>query len=329
MTASAHVRPARRLSAVLPVACLLALGAAGGEPRAQAAPALPADLVALEQKMAALRFNTERLTLQLEMQTGVKLFGPASPPLVLLAVGAGEISDSPPEASFTLSDFGQTREVREIGGELYTFEPDAAKTDGGRSWVRSRAKTPVSALAVGPSGLEGELLPASGSFAPLAVLLSSATTVQETGPAIVDDQPTTEFTATIDPTKLAGWGKLLNGKSSLTRELPGTHEPPTSRLEVFLAPTGLPVRIRFMLKAARNVLTLTSDTLALEVPVEVQAPPARAVIDETRLEVLRKRERERERARLERELHKLCKRLPERRRRRCSTHLPLPPPREK
>jgi hypothetical protein len=320
-------RAARGAGALLATAALL--GASAGAAQAAATPALaggpveasaslPADLVALEQKTAALRFNTERLTLQIELQSAEGLLGPGSPSLIFLVAGKGQVSASPAEGSFTLSLFGQTSEIREVGGSLYTYEPSVAKFDGGRSWVRSKAQSPASALAVGPVGLGDGMVGAEGSFAGLLALVRAASSVQETGPAIVDDQPTVEFTATIDPRKLAGWNKLLSSGhgQGLAKELRAKHAP-TSRLELFLAANGLPMRIRFTLTANGTIATLTSDTLALEVPVDVHAPPAREVVGEARLKVLQARQRARERASVRRALRRICAKLPPKPAARC------------
>jgi hypothetical protein len=135
--------------------------------------------------------------------------------------------------------------------------------------------------------------------------------VQETGPTIVNDQPVTEFTAAVDPTKLAGWSKLLSTDGGgLTKELETKREQTTARLELFLSPAGVPVRIRFALQAAGAIATLTSDTLAFEVPVEVQAPPPREIIGDAQLKVLQKKQRERERSRFRRQLLRICRKLP-------------------
>jgi hypothetical protein len=312
----------RGSGALIGVLALLAVSGTAGQAAAPAgAPqvGLPPDLVVLEQKAAALRFNTERLTLQLELQSKEGLLGLGSPPLVLLIVGQGQVSVRPEEGSFTLSLFGQTSEVREVGGSLYTFEHSAAKIDGGRSWVRSKAESPAAAFAVGPVGLGAGVSGTEGSFAGLLALVGAATSVQETGPAIVDDQPTIEFTAAIDPTKLAGWSKLLgNGQGGgLVKGIQGKGAPATSRLELFLAASGLPVRIRFSIAVNGTTATLTSDTRALEVPVDVQVPPAREVIGASRLKVLQAREHARERARLKRTLARICRKLPSRRAAKC------------
>jgi len=272
---------------------------------------LPADLVALEQKMKALRFNTERLTLQVEIQTKGGLLGPESPGLVFLAAGSGDVSVAPDAGSFRLSLFGTTNEIRQVGGESYVYEPTVAKIDGGRSWVRSRATSPSSVLAVGPAGLGETIGGSGGSFSSLVALLSSAAGVQETGPAIVDDQPVTEFTASVDPRRVAGWSKLLVREGgALTKEPNPTGGAPTSRLELFLSPSGLPVRIRFALQAGQASVILTSDTLALEVPVTVTVPPPNEVIDQARLKVLEKRRHERQRARLRRTVRPACAKSP-------------------
>ena len=261
---------------------------------AQPAASLPADLVTLEQKMATLHFNTERQTLQVELQATETLLGSSKvPQLVFLLAGSGETRASPEEGSFELNVLGQSSEVREIGGEIYTHEPSEANLDGGRPWVRSPAKGPSSALVLGPTGLGDGLGGSAGSFSSVVELLNVTSAVQETGPAIVDDQPVIEFTATIDPIKLTGVGQLLsNGGVAESLQKRGG-SPPTSQLELFLSSAGLPVRIRFTLHASSTTVTVTSDTLALEVPVEVHAPPTGEVIGRSQLEALQKKRRRR------------------------------------
>ena len=293
------------------------LGApASAAPAAQPQAPLPPDLIALEQKMAAVHFNTERTSLQIELQTKEGLLGHGTPSLVLLLAGSGQAATSPPGASFTLSFLGQTTEVRQVDGVTYTYQPQAAKTDGGRSWVRSEKPTSSSAIGEGPTGL-GEVTGGGteGDFAKTLELLNSAQAVQESGPAIVDDQPVTEFVAQIDPTKLAGWSKLLSSPS-LAKELQSAG-PPSSRLELFISPAGIPLRTRFNLQAGGTVTGFTTDVLALEVPVDVQAPPAHEVIGEARLKTIEKQALARARVRLRRTLQRLCPKLPPKQAAKC------------
>jgi hypothetical protein len=305
-------RPLNVLARVaLPAVAAIVAGAAIGLQAPSAAPfytpaaPLPPDLVSLEQRMAALHFNTLRQTLQVELESKPGLLGPGTPPLVLLMAGTGAVSVSPEEGSFTLGFLGQTTEIREVGGETYRYDPSVARIDGGRSWVRSKATAPASSLAVGPAGL-GEGIGAShGYFSGVLGLLADASAIQEAGPAIVDDQPVTEFTAAIDPRKLGGWRRLLgSGVGTLLKEPEGGGAAPSSRLELFLSPAGLPVRIRFALETTQGTASLTSDTLALEVPVSVIAPPANEVIDDARLKAIQRRQRARERARFKRTLRR-------------------------
>jgi hypothetical protein len=254
---------------------------------AQSTPTLPPDLVALEQKMAALHFNSEQLTVQVEIASAGGLLGQGTPPLVFLAAGSGVESVAPPEGSFKLELLGQAHEVRDVGGAVYTEEPEVAKTDGGRPWVRSAGKGVTPSLGLGPAGLTGATGGgAEGTFGKLVELVNSATSIEEIGPAVVDDQPVIEFSAPIDLTKVAGWSKLLS--SGTSKALGGKVEEPTSELEIFLAANGLPVRLRISVRADGSAETFTTDTLALEVPVTVQAPPARETIGEAQLKTLQR-----------------------------------------
>jgi hypothetical protein len=82
---------------------------------------------------------------------------------------------------------------------------------------------------------------------------------------------------------------------------------------VFFAPNGLPVRVRLTLAAEGTTIAIRVDTLAINVPVNVVAPPADKTIGEAQLKRLERRRAARE---LERAL-RACRRKPGKQARLC------------
>lgn len=80
------------------------------------------------------------------------------------------------------------------------------------------------------------------------------------------------------------------------------------KLELFLAPNGLPVRARVTFVAEGTTLSIRVDTLAINVPVHVVAPPARQTIDELPLKRLERRHAARQRKRALRACRHLLRR---------------------
>lgn len=175
-------------------------------------------------------------------------------------------------------------EARVIGERGYLRTPVFARLDGGRPWVRiSRAELSEQddsfAAPTGPG--EGA---AGGLFAQLPKELELAEEVTEVGGATVDGKRTTEFAAKLN------MGKLLE---SLT-----VHEPKEVRselgnakatLDVFFEPDGLPLRTSVAIRAKAVSVTVAVDVLAVNIPVEVSAPPADETISAAQLKALEKR----------------------------------------
>ena len=63
---------------------------------------------------------------------------------------------------------------------------------------------------------------------------------------------------------------------------------------MFIAPDGLPVRIRVTLTDAGVTITVRVDTLAINVPVDVKPPPVAQTISQQRLKKLERRSAARE-----------------------------------
>jgi hypothetical protein len=272
---------------------------------AHASAAVPPDLAALEQQLATLQVNSERFSLQEELTFGDGLLGQGIP-LVLIVAGEGEASASPPQATITAGLAGiNAEQIRMIGETVYRHDRSAAGLDGGRPWVRARRK-PSEADPTDPSGILGNDTGAThGTFGKLIEELGTALSIEESGPVTVDDQRVIEFDAVLDPTpilrKLEAQGKQRGRPpgSSSPFQLPSVGGPnskpkppapaPSLKLELFLAPSGLPVRVRLTFAAQGVIVSLRVDTLAIGVPVHVVAPPARQTIGEAALKRLERR----------------------------------------
>jgi hypothetical protein len=324
------------LLATLAVCAALAVPARAA---AQAPAVIPPSLQSLEQKMAQIRFNTARVAIRF----GLGDLGPAVSGAELGTGATGldsfltsvtvAVRRSPPEsistsrseglklsAGHTLG--GSTSTERMIGKAIYTYKPSVASYDGGRPWVRSKAKpapepgsdsAKLSAVfgSLSPTFAGGSSGGSTGLFSKLIEELGEAQSIQEVGPATVDAQQVTEFTALISLAKLLS-PKQLEGitksNSSLGELLspigsPKQHEEAkqhneeaakklsetTVVLELFIAPSGLPVRTISVLGGRSEGIGVEEDILALEIPVVVHAPPARETIGEAQLSRLEKK----------------------------------------
>lgn len=283
--------------------------------------------------MAQLRFNTARLLLQYvlgelgPMGGGGELGSGAEPGRGLVIGVTGVLSFSPLEAALTetVEGFGlpggregphgkptlgeETTVTRTIGRAVYTYRPSVAGYDGGRPWVRSENPPPghggpstgLSAIfdSVNPlSGGSGSAQKGSNNlFAKLIGELNEAQSVREVGPASVDGQQTTEFTATIPLTDLLTPRQQAEiektGSSAALFTISPTVKTKLSEMtvtvELFIAPNGLPVRTISVLgdlgegPDRSEGIGSEIDLLGLEVPVHVHAPPARLTISQARL----------------------------------------------
>jgi hypothetical protein len=252
--------------------CLALAGAAaafGWTASACAAAALPPELQALEQKAQTLHIVSERFMLSFAIEE------PSGKQTTLTSIGTGRIS--PPEAQLVETVESKRLVVRVLGHDLYESVPGLARLDGGRPWVHVReselsAQTGVN-FAAAPQNL-------TESF---SLINSAAEGVQEVGPATVDGQATTEFSASIDLAQLFSrfGAKLVQKLQSV-----GVRN---ASLTLYLAPSGLPVRTSVAIPVEGGSITTTSDILATEVPVSVKAPPARETISESEFEKLRRK----------------------------------------
>ncbi len=282
------------------VLCAVLVGALSGAAQASAPPApvvVPPDLQALEQKMLALQFNSERFSASLSVAETPHVGGPiggfehifgrasgaakAMRTTALLTV-AGEASFVPQAANLEATFLGLTFHGRLIGTTMYVEEPFIAKLDGGRPWVEEPDQSLEQAADVGSPG-EAQGGPTSG-FKSVIDAIARARSVQEVGLATVDGQATRQFRLTIARSSLVGGKKPSRSEARFLRKL----FDPLARVELFIAEDGLPVRMRFVLGLrhdAGEMITQT-DLLAVNVPVVVQAPPAAETIGAVELKRL-------------------------------------------
>lgn len=274
---------------------------------ARAAAPLPPDLTALEQQMAQLQANSERFSFQEELAFG-GLFG-SGIPLVLIVAGDGEASDSPPQATAVSGLLGFPEEqVRVIGDTVYRYRPEVASFDGKRPWVRSEHPTKEEAPGADPGGiLENDQAGKQGTFSKLIEELNGALSIEESGPATVDDQRVIEFDAKLNPEAFLASLKAQSKEPQHPLSSPletspvggpkapsAPSAPPTLELEVFIAPNGLPVRARLTFADEGATIAVRVDTLAINIPVHVEPPPARQTIDEAQLKRIERRRAARE-----------------------------------
>lgn len=235
--------------------------------------AVPPALQALEAKMAQLRVNSERY---LRLISGTQVVESSSPPghrhrrrVPVRIQQLGEVSLSPAVAElFGGADMTEP-EVIVVGLTLYDHVPKGAVRYCGRSWVRHSHE--LSAADLFPfhgSSLEVNL-GGSGSYAGLLNLLATATgEISTVGPATVEGQATTEFTAHLQPLL------LIRGLSSKEQTIAREHSPAVT-LTVFIAESGLPARVVIQVGNGASLFTQTTQVLATDVPVPVKAPPSR------------------------------------------------------
>lgn len=301
------------LLAVLIAGCAVTPALASEDVPTQAPTVIPPTLQALQQKMALIHFNTARVSVRyvagdFDPVVGGELAAGSAGSNRLITTTSTTLSYSPRAlvSTSTLDGaFGKHklhRKVTErlIGRSLYVDIPSLARSDGGRPWVRSEEQL----IAKPESGGEGEPLTAvfgalspalaavpqpgaSGTFAGLSEDLGAAQSVHEVAsltPLTIDGQPVTGFTASIPVASLLA----RQVSPEQLRRLLATAKPDekTAVLEVFIAPSGLPVRTTVELGAGAEGVAVQEDVLALEVPVSVTPPPADRTITQAQLDRL-------------------------------------------
>jgi hypothetical protein len=255
---------------------------------AAATPALPPELVALEQKMGQLQINSERYEqtqISVSRTTTLAKHGKSRTNIRHRSSKvSGAVSLSPAEGE--LAGPGGVPSEIDVGSTLYLHFADIARRDGGRPWVRvEHASASVLFPFHGGSLPFGEVDEGgTGSYAQLINLIATADgAVEVVGPATVGGQRTTEFTAVVEPLR------LIKGLSSKELAEQRAH-PLREKLDVCITESGLPVRViqSVELRRPRHYLaaSLTTELTAVEAPVAFKPPPEKETISEAQFEKL-------------------------------------------
>jgi hypothetical protein len=251
---------------------------------------LPTQLQALEQKMDELKITSLRFS-ELTSVRAPRGGRQVLRLLKLLGVDSrmsGEVTVAPAAANVQLSLFGQPLSLREVGETVYLYSAKLGAADRGRPWLR-----------LGPGGL-GELVTVDGKsvkapagatqpklaepslaeppFAALQKMLAEARAVTDLGPGVIDGQPVARFLATLTPPQpLTARRGLLRTRARLT--------PATETLELAIAPDGLPVRTKIIVRD-HDVTTTDTLQLAANFPLVIEPPPAAQTVTLAELRAL-------------------------------------------
>lgn len=221
---------------------------------------------------------------------------PLAPPLnVPLFTADFESSVSPRLAIVRAELLGVISfQLRIIGEQTYTRSSLFDLLDLGgnplKPWISEseaeRAKEREGKKAEGESPLQsfggGE-----GGFGKLLASLAKARSIVEVGPAVIDGQQTTEFRAKLEQVVKRPVGSALLSSTSSSKNGP---KRLSETLHVYIASNGLPVRVADEARIGKARLDATVDTLATEIPVSVQPPPASETI--TKVEQEKQQEEE-------------------------------------
>ncbi len=198
----------------------------------------------------------------------------------------GEVSLSPVPEGESFIPLGPRRLPRRlvIGSAGYEYSLKFARCDGGRPWLRW--KRPGASPAAFPyQGLSGASKSRYGAYGGLIELLGTARgAVDELGMVTLEGQETREFTATVDPAKLASGSSSSEGLTAENERILISqlklHSLPT-RLKLFITRSGLPLRVVASASIGPSyALTETIDVLAENTPVRPMHPAERQTISE-------------------------------------------------
>jgi hypothetical protein len=244
----------------------LALGAGAAS---ASAVTLSPELQALEAKSKELKITSERFTLDY-------IIKPATGQAVTITA-TGDGRTSPPRAEIKETVKGKRLVVRVVGSSIYLEYPGLARLDHGRPWVRASQSQLSAESGINP-------VSATGSFASSYALLGSEAEVEErVGPASVNGQETTEFTATVELERLTS---LFSAKLRGELEKAGVA---TARVAIFIAPDGMPLQSVVDLGVEGGTITVSTSIVRVNGPVSVSAPPARKTISQAAFRALAKR----------------------------------------
>lgn len=272
---------AQRLRGVTLVALVAAFLGVGTS--AARAATLPPALVALEQQQATLKLTSLQFRLeskitipgdQRKIMSLLKLFG-------LDSMVSGEVTFAPPAGEASLDLFGLRLTLREVGKTEYVYIRRLARADHGRPWIRLGSGGLSELITVNghPLKLGKSKLPSASEpalleppFAALDKTLAGAREVRELGSGTVDGQPVTSFLAVLEPSQLKS-----EAVASASRVV-GPAAPPTTTMEVSLAPSGVPVRTLLLEQSKQLTESASLELPAVNFPLVIQAPPAARTI---------------------------------------------------
>ncbi len=279
-------RKSRHSTAAMALATMLLAAGAGAAVSSGAAAsplpppaAIPPQLAILENAMAQLRVNSERFS---EVTRGFVLGSPnrvsSGRPERLIrtsidVAALGEAGVSPAEGEVFLGPLRRPTLIA-IGSAVYQYEKPAKDSRRHRPWVRSRSsESPAASILPFYGGSPFEVKAGgSGPFARLINLLGAAVgQVGVGGQVSVRGQQTSEFTLTVEP-RLQLKGITVEDLANFKQDWP------IETLQVFLTPSGLPIRVVAVIKSRDLNYTSTVEIFAINEPVAVKAPPARETI---------------------------------------------------
>jgi hypothetical protein len=249
------------------VACVYVATAGASSP---AAAAIPATLQPLEAKMRQLQVNSERFSqvsrgyVTVANEVNGRVVGRVRHiPMNIQLTGEASLA---PQRSETFIGARHTPTQIVIGSTVYSREGRKRQP-----WVRQHE--PELAQAFSSYPLHGDPeeidLGGTGSYAGLLNLLATAVGQIGTGaPAVIEGQRTEVFSATVEPLRLVR-GLTQEDENNLRRH------PVVERLEVFLTGAGLPIKVVQTIDSADVHETTATETLAVNTPIDVKAPPAR------------------------------------------------------
>ena len=285
------------------LACASAAPARGGVPLRPGEPPLPGDLVSLANKMEGVQVTSERFRVRTAMSAAGSHLPPGAEELFkLLALDlSGEVALSPPSGAFAFALLGHTFRVRLVHETAYLYEPSLARGDGGRPWLDvGHAGQSEMLVSAGTLGLPAS--PRATPFKSLASILSGARSATELGPGTVDGAAVMGFDATVaasaleEPQTPSGPPSILTGIFSRVRRhtpapAPAPHAPAPPRsaqVEVFIAPTGLPVRTHISESSEGVSVSALGEVFAINFPLHITPPPRRQTIALAALRALSK-----------------------------------------
>lgn len=269
----------------------------GAEPPSSPVSVPPA-LQALEQKMLLIHFNTARFSAVFALGDlgapveGAELGADANKCNSLVSYTMATGRPSPPALTgIEEIDDGTAIKQISIGKTSYIYMSSAERYNGGRPWVR-QAPAPKSsgdpALSALSTLSQEQSTTSTDFFQNLVEEVNDSSSIQEIGARTVDEQQTTEFTATVPMARLLARRLSQNQIEAAKKKdkaFKGIAEAIVT-LELYVTPSGMPVRTIDVIGPRNEGLGVEQDILATDVPATITAPPARLTIGQARLNKL-------------------------------------------